>query len=120
MHRQNNPMRLRFKAVRVVGAVLAATSGMGGCREYFDERDTISHVAGDAIAVNKATQTIERYPEAARQDRWRSDGERARVAIERYRTRTVQEPQSLGTGDKAPPPAPAQPSAPPAPAAASK
>ncbi len=120
MLRRNNLMRPRLKAVCIAGAVLTAASGMGGCREYFDERDTVSHVAGDAIAVNKATQTIERFPEAARQDRWRSDGERARVAIERYRTRTVQEPQSLGTGDKAPPPAPAQPSAPPAPAAASK
>jgi hypothetical protein len=106
--------------VCAAGAALAAATGLGGCREYFDERDTVSHVAGDAIAVNKATQTIERFPNAARQDRWRSDGERARVAIERYKTRTVQEPQSLGTGDKAPPPAPAQPAAPPPPAAAAK
>ena len=93
---------------------------MGGCREYFDERDTVSHVAGDAIAVNKATQTIERFPEVARQDRWRSDGERARVAAERYRTGTVLQPQSLGTGDDPPPPAAPQPPAPPAPAAASQ
>ncbi len=120
MFRRNNLLRPRLKAVSIAGAVLAAAAGMGGCREYFDERDTVSHVAGDAIAVNKATQTIERFPEAARQDRWRSDGERARVAIERYKTRTVQEPQSLGTGDKAPPPAPAQPAAPPPSAAASK
>ena len=119
MRRQNNRMLPRFNAARLAGAVLAAVSVLGGCREYFDERDTVSHVAGDAIAVNKATQTIERFPAAARQDRWHSDGERARVAAERYRTRTVQVPQSLGTGDKAPPPEPAQPAAPP-PAAASK
>jgi hypothetical protein len=120
MLRQSNLMGRRLKAACIAGSVAAAAWGLGGCREYFDERDTVSHVAGDAIAVKKATQTIERFPEAARQDLWRSDGERARVAAERYRTRTVQEPQSLGTGDKAAPPAPPQPAAPPAPAAASK
>ena len=111
MRRQNEPTRQRLNGVQLVCVVLSTAALMGGCREYFDERDTVSHVAGDAIAVNKATQTIERFPNAARQDRWRSDGERARVAAERYRTRTVQEPQSLGTGDKAPPPAAAQPAA---------
>ena len=120
MYRRNELTNPRLKPLLLAGTALAAASVMGGCREYFDERDTVSHVAGDAIAVNKATQTIERFPEAARQDRWRSDGERARVAIERYKTRTVQEPQSIGTGDRAPPPAPAQPAAPPPPAAASK
>lgn len=120
MYRRNELMKPRLKPLLLAGTALAAASVMGGCREYFDERDTVSHVAGDAIAVNKATQTIERFPEAARQDRWRSDGERARVAIERYKTRTVQEPQSIGTGDRAPPPAPAQPAAPTPPAAASK
>ena len=120
MYRRNELTNPRLKPLLLAGTALAAASVMGGCREYFDERDTVSHVAGDAIAVNKATQTIERFPEAARQDRWRSDGERARVAIERYKTRTVQEPQSIGTGDRAPPPAPAQPAAPPPSAAASK
>ena len=120
MYRRNERTNPRLKPLLLAGTALAAASVMGGCREYFDERDTVSHVAGDAIAVNKATQTIERFPEAARQDRWRSDGERARVVIERYKTRTVQEPQSIGTGDRAPPPAPAQPAAPPPSAAASK
>jgi hypothetical protein len=74
-------------------AVAALAAGLtGGCREYFDRRDTLTLEAGDAIAVNKATQTIDRWPRESGRDRWLSDGERARTAAENYRNRKVPEP----------------------------
>lgn len=68
-----------------------------GCEDYLERRDTITLGVGDAIAVNKATQTLSRWPAAAREDRWLSDGERARISQSRYRTRTVPSPKTLET-----------------------
>ncbi|MGL4397922.1 MAG: hypothetical protein ACRCS9_15395 [Hyphomicrobium sp.] len=79
-----------------MGSALVGAVVCGGCDEYLDRRDTITRGVGDSIAVNKATQTIDRWPEASRRDRWLSDGERARLAHERYRTRTVIDPKAIG------------------------
>lgn len=71
---------------------------LGGCEDYLDRRDTVTLGVGDSVAVNRATQTINRWPETARRDRWNSDGERARSAVSRYRSRTVTEPATLDKG----------------------
>jgi len=71
---------------------------LSGCDDYLERRDTITLGVGDSVAVNKSTQTINRWPEAARQDRWLSDGERARSAVSRYRSRTVTPPAALDKG----------------------
>lgn len=90
---QQNKTRMRL----AVALSAAGVTGIlvSGCNEYLERRDGISLSAGDAIATNKATQTINRWPEAARQDRWLSDGERARIAESRYRRRAVPSPKSL-------------------------
>lgn len=90
---QRNKRRLR----RDMALAAAGLAGMlvCGCDDYLERRDTITLGAGDAIATNKATQTINRWPDAARQDRWLSDGERARIAEARYRRRAVPSPKSL-------------------------
>ncbi|MGQ0456082.1 MAG: hypothetical protein ACT4OU_03350 [Hyphomicrobium sp.] len=62
---------------------------VSGCQDYFDRRDTLTYGVGDAVEVNKTTQTIERWPNAARYDRWPTDGERSRTAVEKYRKREV-------------------------------
>lgn len=84
-------------AVRHRAVALAFMAGaavvLAGCREYTDGRDTISLDAGDSIQVNHATQTFERWPRAAGRDRWLSDGERARVAADNYRTRKTPAPK---------------------------
>lgn len=88
MHRPNNPATGALTRCGI-SLVLLTVAGLGaGCGENFDRRDTVSLAVGDAVEVNKATQTIERWPRAATQDRWRSDGERARIAAERYHDRT--------------------------------
>lgn len=77
-------------------ALLAiAANGVSGCRQYLDRSDTITAGVADATDTNKAVQTITRWPAESRYDRWESDGERARVAIDRYKTRTVTEPRQL-------------------------
>ncbi len=80
--------------------VLAASACvlLSGCDDYLERRDTITLGVGDSVAVNKATQTINRWPAEARQDRWLSDGERARSAVSRYRSRTVTPPAALDKG----------------------
>lgn len=89
--RQPNRGALSAKLMAIVaGAALA-----GGCDEYLHRRDTMTLGAGDAIATNKATQTINRWPRAAYQDRWVVDGERARLAVHRYRIDEVKNPKAL-------------------------
>ncbi|MFN0218628.1 MAG: hypothetical protein ACKVP4_07430 [Hyphomicrobium sp.] len=74
--------------MRGAALVLSAVT-LSGCQEHFDRRDTITYGIGDSIEINKATQAIERWPNAARYDRWPTDGERTRIAIEKYRKREV-------------------------------
>jgi hypothetical protein len=79
-------------------AVLTSTVVASGCREYLDRRDAMTLELGDAIATNKATQTIDRWPEHSGRDRWLSDGERARLAVQRYRAGKVKEPKTTESG----------------------
>ena len=92
MNHRNKTRRFSMRArLCLVPAGLAALA-VAGCEDYFFRRDALTLGVGDAIEVNKATQTIDRWPAAAREDRWYSDGERARIAIERYRKREVPDP----------------------------
>lgn len=71
-----------IKALAVVAAIGAAVSG---CSEiYFDRRETVSLGAGDAIATNKVTQTIDPWPRASANDRIAYNGQRAQAALDRY------------------------------------
>ena len=94
---RNKTGERRVRKLRPITAVLTVFAALasGGCEDYLDRRDAVTLGAGDAIAVNKATQTINRWPRVAQQDRWLSDGERARMAVHRYRTGTVKDPKSL-------------------------
>jgi hypothetical protein len=98
MFRPNDGSR---RAAGYFAAGVSAASAcvlLSGCDDYLERRDTITLGVGDSVAVNKATQTINRWPAAARQDRWLSDGERARSAVSRYRSRTVTPPAALDNG----------------------
>lgn len=89
----------RHRAARLGFFWLALTAAVavGGCyEEYFDRRDAITLEVGDAKEVNKATQTINRWPRHSNYDRWSSDGERARIATERYRTRQLDDLSPTG------------------------
>ena len=69
---------------QALGLAVAAAA-LAGCESYLDRRDTVTRGAGDAIAFNKATQTIDRWPKASKEDAWQTDGERTRISIDRYR-----------------------------------
>lgn len=106
MHRQN---RIARGPAAIAAATLVITaSGLGGCNDYLDRSDTITLGVADATEHNKAVQTITRWPKAARQDRWLTDGERSRTAIARYRANKVTPPRTLsgkvagGISDMAP------------------
>lgn len=84
------------KALSVVA--LAATTLLGACTDmYLDRRDTVTFAAGDAVAVNKAIQTIDPWPRYAGNTNIPADGERAAAAAERYRTGKVTPPAGMGT-----------------------
>jgi hypothetical protein len=80
-------------------AALALAGGLAACAEadlYFDRRDTISFHAGDAVAANIITQTVDPWPRVAANRDIRFNGERMQAAAERYRTGKVYEPRGLG------------------------
>lgn len=59
--------------------------------------DKIHLSTGDAVAHNMAVQTINPWPHYAKNQRINMDGDRARIAIERYKANNVVEPEGLTT-----------------------
>jgi hypothetical protein len=84
---------------RVALAALACSSLLiGGCSEiYYGRHDTISLHAGDAVATNIATHTIDVWPPEAGETRIVSNGQKVQAAVERYRTNKVTPPVGTGT-----------------------
>jgi len=97
-----NPQSTRSdgRPARALLAVLVLAGAVSACAEadlYFDRRDTISFHAGDAVASNIITQTVDPWPRVAANRDIAFDGERMQAAAERYRTGKVYEPRGLGT-----------------------
>ena len=59
------------------------------CAQYFERKDTIVSGAGDARDVNAATHIIDPWPRYVGNRQIPMDGERAALAVERYRTHAV-------------------------------
>jgi hypothetical protein len=64
---------------------------------HFGHSDFITRQAGDAIAVNKAAQTIDPWPAAANNRKLDVDGKRAEVAMKRYEQNKSIPPRGLST-----------------------
>lgn len=97
------------QAAKIRAFALAALvgAGMAGCSDiYFDRRDTISLYAGDAVATNIATHTIDVWPPEAGETRIVSNGVKIQGAVERYRTNKVTPPVGTGTSSVGYAPAP--------------
>ena len=72
---------------------LAIVAGLlAGCTEYLDRRDGITRASGDAPRLNARSHTIDPWPPAASNQYPPMSGERARKAIERYRTNKTYQP----------------------------
>jgi hypothetical protein len=90
----------RAIALRGLAPVLAFGAALVGCAEpdlYLGRRDTIRLSAGDAVASNIATHTIDPWPKHAARRNIEHDGNRMQAAAERYRTGKVTPLQGLST-----------------------
>jgi hypothetical protein len=79
-------------------ALAFAASLTAGCSDiYYDRRDSVSLAAGDAVATNIATHTIDVWPPEAGETQIVSNGVKIQGAVERYRTNKVTPPVGTGT-----------------------
>jgi len=89
------------KSVRfgLTAAAILAPAMLSGCYEddYLTRRDTISLSAGDAIATNAATQTIDPWPRYSKDTAINQEGDRAGVAVERYQQNKSIPPKGIST-----------------------
>jgi hypothetical protein len=91
---------------RSIAGRLAVASGLlvlpvllGGWDDdtYLSRRDSISRSFGDANAINQATQTVDPWPEHAKNNKSASNGRRAAKAVQRYEQGKVLQPHGLNT-----------------------
>jgi hypothetical protein len=88
---------------RAAGLVVVFGALCGACSDlYLDRRDTISLSAGDALAGDKAVQTIDPWPPNSGNRKIAFNGQRMQTAIVRYRTNRVIEPRPLTTNSVVP------------------
>ena len=70
---------------RAIAAVVVIAAAVAGCSEmYYDRRDTVALSAGDALATNKVTQTIDPWSRASANNRIAFNGQRMQSAQDRY------------------------------------
>ena len=75
-----------IKAAGLVAPVLALGALCGACSDlYLDRRDLIAPYAGDALASDKAVQTIDPWPPGSGSRRIAFNGQRMQSAVARYR-----------------------------------
>ena len=83
---------------RTIAAAVLLSVTLGGCSDiYYDRRETISLVSGEAVAANAVTQTIDPWSPASGRRTIAYNGEKAAAASERYRKGRTIEPISPTT-----------------------
>lgn len=83
---------------KLTGVALLLGLTLGGCSDiYFDRRDTISIVSGEAMAANRVTQMIDPWPAASGKRNIAYSGEKAALASECYRLGKVVKPVNATT-----------------------
>jgi hypothetical protein len=93
-------MLSKRRSLRLALLAMLAGGALGGCYEddryrYLAHSDTVTMGAGDAVAVNKATHTIDPWPPESRNARIDQDGKRAHIAIKRYEANKSIQPRGL-------------------------
>jgi hypothetical protein len=98
----------------LTAAAIIAPAMLSGCNEddYLARRDTVSLGAGDAIATNAVTQTIDPWNRNAKNTDIQLDGERAGVAIDRYQQNKSIPPKGVNISKIAGQPGPGAPASP--------
>jgi hypothetical protein len=80
----------------MLGAALAGCSDM-----YYDRRETVVLHAGDAMASNRVTHTIDPWSRASANRNIAFNGEKMQTAVERYRTGRIIAPVNATTSSVA-------------------
>jgi hypothetical protein len=83
---------LALFGIAVLGLALAGCSDI-----YYDRRETIALHAGDAMATNRVTHTIDPWSRASANRNIAFNGEKMQTAAERYRTGRVIPPVNATT-----------------------
>jgi hypothetical protein len=63
--------------------------------DYFSRRDTVTDDAGDAMATNSVTQTLDPWAPHSKNTEIKVDGKRARLGITRYQNNQSIDPKGL-------------------------
>jgi hypothetical protein len=84
---------LSRSGTRALAVTVVIGTAVAGCSEiYFDRRDSISLSAGDAVASNKVTQTIDPWPRNSSNNRIAANGQLMQAAQDRYNRGKVMTP----------------------------
>jgi hypothetical protein len=71
--------------IKGIAAVVVVAATVAGCSEvYFDRRETVSLGAGDAVATNKVTHTVDPWPRASTNNNIAFNGMLMQSAQDRY------------------------------------
>jgi hypothetical protein len=92
------PSRSRIEFGKVVIAAVFLGTLLAGCSDiYSDRRETISPIAGDALAANRVAQMIDPWSKASANNNIVYSGEKMQTAYERYRTGRIIRPTHATT-----------------------
>jgi type IV pilus biogenesis protein CpaD/CtpE len=83
-------------------------TGLSGCNQYWERKDTVYFGAGDAVAANTAIQVADPWPARSRNTNIAFDGQRTATAVQRYRSGNVIQPKSQLSGSAMTSQAPSQ------------
>ena len=88
------------RTARALAAAATLAAMLAGCSDiYYDRRDTVALTAGDAVAGNSITQTVNPWPPESNNTRIAFNGQRMQSAVERYRMGRVIQPVKPTTSD---------------------
>jgi hypothetical protein len=84
--------------VKPIACMLGLATLLAACSDmYIDRRDTIALSTGNALAADKAIQTIDPWPPASANRDIAYNGRKMQAAVERYRTGRVIKPKPMIT-----------------------
>ncbi len=86
--------KLIGSAARICAVAISAAV-LGGWDDDADRVEFVTRGFGDAVEVNKATQTIDPWPKYVKNRKLVMDGHRAAMAMKRYQANDVIKPNPL-------------------------